>query len=286
MIYGEIGTGKELFTHSIHNHSDRSDKPFVAINCAALPANLLESELFGYEGGAFTGAKKDGKPGLFELAHQGTILLDEISEMPLELQTRLLRVIQEKEILRIGGNKIIPIDVRVIATTNDNLKYKVDNNKFRQDLYYRLNVLNLTIPPLRDRLEDVPFIVKEIVKKTSPAQYDKCNVILDAINSNFYGYTWPGNIRQLENAVQRLCVIFESGSDNAIIYKDILEQAVDLDSSLTHVSSKTNDEKAELLNALEEVQWNRQKAAELLGISRTTLWRKIKNLNIKPASTN
>lgn len=279
LIYGETGTGKELFAHSIHNHSNRQDKPFVAINCAALPANLLESELFGYEGGAFTGAKKDGKPGLFELAHQGTILLDEISEMPLELQTRLLRVLQEKEILRIGGDKIIPVDVRIIATTNYDLAVKVNNNEFRQDLYYRLNVLNLTIPPLKNRLEDMPLIIKDIVEKTSPSLSGHSDKIWNIIRSNFRNYGWPGNIRQLENTVQRLCVIFEAENDD-VVSNEILEKAVDFDLNLISTSKIIKDEKTELLNILEEVQWNRQKAADLMGISRTTLWRKIKKLNL------
>ena len=286
LIHGETGTGKELFAHSIHNHSSRHDKPFVAINCAALPANLLESELFGYEGGAFTGAKKEGKTGLIELAHQGTILLDEISEMPLGSQTRLLRVLQEKEILRVGGDKIIPVDVRVIATTNEDLKAKVDNKDFRQDLYYRLNVLNLTVPPLRNRLEDIPLIIEEIIKKTSPGLSEKCNEIQSVICSHFDNCSWPGNIRQLENTVQRLCVIFESGGDNKIMYENILEKAVNLDVSLSPPTRKRKNEKAELLSVLEEVQWNRQKAADLLGISRTTLWRKIKSFDLEPGSTS
>ncbi len=282
LIYGETGTGKELFAHSIHNRSSRHDKPFVAINCAALPANLLESELFGYEGGAFTGAKKSGKPGLFELAHQGTILLDEISEMPLALQTRLLRVLQEKEILRIGGERIIPVDVRTIATTNDDLAVKVGNNEFREDLYYRLNVLNLSIPPLRERLEDIPLIIEEIVKKTSPALFNYYDKICSIICNNFHDYDWPGNIRQLENTVQRIFVIFEACDTNGAINNDLLERAIDIDLTQTTAPKKIMNDKLRLLHALEEVQWNRQKAADLLGISRTTLWRKIKQYDLEP----
>ena len=279
LIQGETGTGKELFAHSIHYYSNRHDKPFVALNCATLPANLLESELFGYEGGAFTGAKKEGKPGLFELAHLGTIFLDEISEMPLLLQARLLRVLQEKEILRVGGGKIIPVDVRIIATTNEDLREKVEKKEFREDLYYRLNILYLAVPPLRDHMEDISVLVKNIVYKTSSELYDNHKSIWNNIIKTLIKYDWPGNIRQLENAVHRLCVIIDANNEK-IIPTNILEKAIGLELAFSRDSKLKNPERVELINIMESTHWNRKKAAELLGVSRTTLWRKIKKHNL------
>lgn len=205
MIYGESGTGKELFAQSIHNESLRKSGPFVAINCAALPEQLLESELFGYEEGAFTGAKKGGKQGLFELAHKGTLFLDEIGEMPMKLQSRLLRVIQERKIMHIGGDYLINIDIRIIGATNKNLRQMTKVNKFRKDLFYRLNVLYLNIPPLRDRKTDIEIILNDQfnildkkVQFTDEALY--------AINN----YSWEGNVRELFNCVEYLCFLDKS----------------------------------------------------------------------------
>ena len=169
IIVGETGTGKEIFAQAIHNASPRARGPFVAINCAALPENLLESELFGYEGGAFTGARKEGKPGLFELAHGGTIFLDEIGEMSLAVQARLLRILEEREVMRLGGDRVIPVDVRVIAATNKDLFHKVTQKSFRQDLFYRLCVLQLRLPPLRERLEDIPHLLERFFKSWTAA---------------------------------------------------------------------------------------------------------------------
>lgn len=275
LIQGETGTGKELFAHSIHNHSNRHDKPFVALNCATLPANLLESELFGYVGGAFTGAKKEGKQGLFELAHSGSILLDEISEMPLLLQTRLLRVLQEKEILRVGGENIIPVDVRIIATSNENLLKKVKNKEFREDLYYRLNILNLAIPPLRERMEDIAILVKNIIYKASNELYNDHRSTWNNMINILSKYNWPGNIRQLENVIRRLCVIIEA-NDDKVIPTEFLEKAIGLDHLFPLNATVKSNERIKLLNIMESTNWNRKKAAEILGISRTTLWRKIK----------
>ncbi|GAW92329.1 propionate catabolism operon regulatory protein PrpR [Calderihabitans maritimus] len=290
LIYGETGTGKELFAHSIHSYSNRSDKPFIALNCAALPESLLESELFGYEEGAFTGARKGGKPGLFELAHQGTLFLDEISEMPMRLQARLLRVLQEKEILRIGGDRIIPVDVRIIAATNKDLWQEVKKGKFREDLYYRLNVLYLGIPPLRERIEDIPVLVKEMVMRNSAEllKIDNYTEIWEQVIKRFMTYTWPGNVRQLENAVQTLCAILKNGNvnDHDRTVGGLIEQALDGKFILTAKSeeSRSFSERERIINALNTVGWNRHKAAGLLGISRTTLWRKMKELNIKAGS--
>lgn len=202
LIYGESGTGKELFAHAIHNASPRSDMPFVAINCAALPENLLESELFGYEEGAFTGAKKGGKAGLFEYAHTGTLFLDEIENMSQSLQVKLLRVLQEKEVIRIGSEKIINIDVKIIAASNENIKDMVEQGKFRKDLYYRINALPINIPPLRDRKDDVLLITDEI-KKSIGTSFE----LSDEVKNIFINYEWEGNIRELRNVIEYLAYV-------------------------------------------------------------------------------
>ncbi|MCK8828269.1 sigma 54-interacting transcriptional regulator [Natroniella acetigena] len=206
LIQGESGTGKELFAGAIHTHSQRSNKPFVAINCAALPENLLESELFGYEEGAFTGAKKGGKPGVFEQAHTGTIFLDEIGDIPLNIQARLLRVLQEKEVMRIGATQVIPIDIRVLAATNKDLEELVYTGDFREDLYYRLNVLSLRIPPLRMRREDIPLLIDYFLEKFSREDL----ILTKEAISRLYNYDWKGNIRELENCVEYIAQVCET----------------------------------------------------------------------------
>lgn len=200
LITGESGTGKEYFAHSIHNYSARKDKPFVAINCAALTDNLLESELFGYEEGAFTGAKKGGKTGLFEIANNGTLFLDEIEGMSKNLQFKLLRVIQEKEIIKVGGDQMIPIDVRIIAASNENLEELVENKIFRQDLYYRLNTLPITITPLRERMDDLYILIEDFKQ-----DLDFDFVFTKSAKHVLENYTWPGNIRELRNCIEYLC---------------------------------------------------------------------------------
>ena len=202
ILSGETGTGKELFAGAIHNNSLRKNNPFVAINCTTLPENLLESELFGYEKGAFTGAKKEGKIGLFERADKGTLFLDEIGDLPLSLQTRLLRVIEEKEIMRIGGDSIIPIDVRIIAATNRNLQELVDKGKFRKDLYFRLNVFQFQIPSLRERREDIPILIEYFFEKWEASRILKQNFI-----SFYNNYKWPGNIRELKNVLKNMITL-------------------------------------------------------------------------------
>lgn len=204
LITGESGTGKELFAQAIHNSSNRNDYPFVAVNCAAIPENLLESELFGYEDGSFTGAKKGGKMGLFEFAHMGTLFLDEIGEMSLNLQAKMLRILQEKEFVHIGGNSVIKVDVRIIAATNRNLKELVDNGDFRKDLYYRLNVLPLTIPPLKHRGKDILLIIERVKKNLHSNFY-----LSEEAEEAFLNYSWDGNIRELINYLEYLDCIAE-----------------------------------------------------------------------------
>ncbi|RMC91500.1 PAS domain S-box protein, partial [Clostridium autoethanogenum] len=198
LIMGESGTGKEVFAQSIHNYSSRVDGPFVALNCGAIPKQLIESELFGYEEGAFTGAKKGGNLGKFELADGGTIMLDEIGEMPLDMQTKLLRVVQEGVITRIGSSKSIPVDVRIIAVTNRDLKKEVEAGRFRKDLYYRLNVLPLFLPPLRERKKDIPLLIQYFVKNIAQKLNKKEPVISEEYLKKMINYNWPGNIRELE----------------------------------------------------------------------------------------
>lgn len=217
LIMGESGTGKELFAQSIHNVSKRSTRPFVAINCAALPSTLLESELFGYEEGSFTGAKKGGKRGLFELAHTGTIFLDEIGDVPINVQVKLLRILQEKEVMRVGGSNIIPVDVRVIAATNQDLKALIEKGTFRMDLYYRLNVLGLHLPPLRDRKEDIKCLIKDILDELGYSSKKIDNNVMNIL----LNYSWKGNVRELRNCVEYMAYM---GGD--LLTKDDLPEDI------------------------------------------------------------
>ena len=269
LIAGETGTGKELFAQSIHNESPRSDKSFVAANCAAIPSTLIESELFGYEEGAFTGAKKDGKLGLFELAHGGTLFLDEIGEISLTMQSRLLRVLEQKEVLRVGSESLRYVDVRVIAATNKDLWELVQKDLFRKDLYYRLNVLELFIPPLRFRLEDIPALsskfLSELRKDISPKE------ILSIANSPVLRtYDWPGNIRQLRNIMERFSAMYERHSDYGDLFSQIL-----FPRSVIRGNEPAKTETS-LESLLQKHNGNRVVVAKELGISRTTLWRRMK----------
>lgn len=290
LLIGETGTGKELMAQSIHNASNRSKGPFVAINCAALPPSLLESELFGYAEGAFTGAARGGKQGLFELAHKGTIFLDEVADISLELQGRLLRVLQEKEIMRIGDNKIIPVDVRVISATNKSLKSLVDEGKFRLDLLYRLDVLKISIPPLRDRGADIILLAEEFLKKYNKKLHKQIRSISPDAQDLLLQHKWPGNIRELRNVCERLSVL---ATGDEITVKDV-RRVLDYNPGATSEQSPPSTpetarpaakslsslEREAILSALEKTGNNKAKAAELLGISRTTLWRKIKDFNL------
>ena len=284
LITGESGTGKELFAQSIHNASSRRDKPFVAVNCAAFPEPLLESELFGYEEGAFTGSRKGGKPGLFEVAHTGTIFLDEIGDMPLSLQTRLLRVLQEKEVVHLGSAQPIPIDVRIVAATYQDLAQRAKDGLFRVDLYYRLNILHLHLPALRERVDDIPILALQMLHASlrragSSLPADQA---LAPLMPYLRSYRWPGNVRELENVAERLAVslsAWQSATD--INYggfsKDFPEifsdKPVEADPSpLSHRPLGA----AALSEVMAQAGGNRKVAARMLGISRTTLWRHLK----------
>lgn len=285
LINGESGTGKELFAHAIHNDSKRFDGPFIKINCAAIPKDLLESELFGYEEGAFTGAKKQGKIGKFELANGGTIFLDEIGDMPLDMQVKILRVLQEKEVERIGGNKTIPVDCRIIAATNRNLQERIRENEFREDLYYRLNVVNIDVPPLRDRKDDIEILTLKLMDKLSNTlgKYVN-NITVDALDS-LKRYNWPGNIRELENVVERALNMtdtetIELGHLPPFIIADAVAQPVEYGNLKSLKQAVDEVEKSTILNCLKAVNYNKLKAAKILGISRTSLYEKIEKYKI------
>lgn len=284
IIYGESGTGKELFSQSIHNASARVGQPFVAVNCAAIPENLLESELFGYVGGAFTGANKEGKAGLFEIAHNGTIFLDEISEMPLALQGRLLRVIQEREIMRIGHDKVIPIDVRIITATNKDLREQVRRGLFREDLYYRIDVLGLSIPPLRERGGDVRLLARAFLSEFCSAEGRPPLTLTPDAEELLERRSWPGNIRELRNFCERIVVLCR---EETTLGAAALEQLLSYSAAFHPASASQRasepapaaPDAAAIWQALDAAGGNKTHAAELLGISRVTLWRLLKRLS-------
>ncbi|MFH1700214.1 MAG: sigma-54 dependent transcriptional regulator [Candidatus Zixiibacteriota bacterium] len=282
LITGESGTGKELIAKVIHHHSERRKGAFVPINCSAIPENLLESELFGHVKGAFTSAVAN-KKGLFAEAHNGTIFLDEIGDLPGSIQAKLLRVLQEKEIRPVGGNTTSIVDVRVIAATNANLDKMVREGKFRDDLYYRLNVMPLHISPLRDRLEDIPSLTEYFLRKIQK-EYERAPITLSTDGLELLlKHKWPGNVRELENTLKRAIAL--SGGDQ-IKYEDIIfispreTELTYRPSPLDKSRSLAETQKLQILNSLEENNWNYSLTANQLGIGRTTLWRKIKKFNL------
>jgi len=279
LISGESGVGKEVIARYIHQHSNRSDRPFVAINCAAIPDNMLEATLFGYEKGAFTGAYQ-ASPGKFERANGGTLLLDEISEMSLALQAKLLRVLQEREVERLGGRKTIPLDVRVLATSNRQLRTEVENQRFREDLYYRLNVFPIHIPPLRMRPEDIIPLSERCLQRRSQAMYSTVPVLGDDAIELLRQHTWPGNVRELDNVLQRALILCNGEQINGrdLQFEDIATPQQSIDSapvSTDHDSeldeSLKNREQQLILDALQVGMGSRKIAADRLGISPRTL---------------
>ena len=279
LVQGESGTGKEILARFIHKNSGRSKKPFIAINCAAIPENMLEAMLFGYEKGAFTGASQ-ASPGKFEQAQGGTLLLDEVSEMNILLQAKLLRVLQEKEVERLGGKKVIPLDVRVIATTNRNLREFVDEGKFREDLLYRINVFPIQIPPLRDRQSDIPSLAKTLIARHFKGDSMQPVFTKKAMN-RLVGHAWRGNVRELENVVQRALIMM---TGNEIQAEDLIFENEEVD-YLSSFAPKVDDkglnegvrvaEEGLILKTLEDVSGSRKHTAERLGISPRTLRYKI-----------
>lgn len=276
LIVGESGTGKEMFAQSIHLESSRGREAFVAVNCAAISQNLLESELFGYEEGAFTGARKTGKSGLFTEAHGGTIFLDEIAEISIELQARLLRVLQEKEVRPVGSNKVIPIDIRIIAATNKNLLKEVEKGNFREDLYYRLNILKLQVPPLRSREGDIKLLGNHFVDRIS-SKYNKIIKISGDALDKLQCYPWPGNVRELENVVERLVVLNDEVITGKEVDEVLKEQREDINWEQEDFNQIINSleevKKRHIYKILSECNNNQSLAAQKLGISRTHLWR-------------
>ena len=287
LITGESGTGKELVAKAIHYNSDRRDAPFVPVNCAAIPEQLLESELFGHMRGSFTDAKMD-KRGLFEEAQKGTLFLDEISELPLMLQAKLLRAIQEREIRRVGATKSIPVDVRIIAATNLNLSEEVKNKRFREDFYYRLNVIELRLPPLRERREDIPILVDAFLKKCADSRGKQVKGLSESALAMLADYAWPGNVRELENVIERAVTLSHGdmiGADDLPVQvqgsrgdRRILDEAAERTLPLHEV------EKEYIVKILEKTGGNKYQAAHVLGIDRKTLYRKLAEIEGKPHS--
>jgi transcriptional regulator with PAS, ATPase and Fis domain len=287
LIYGETGTGKELFAHSIHLASSRAAGPFVAVNCAALPEHLLESELFGYVEGAFTGAMKGGKTGLFELAHEGTIFLDEVGEIPLTLQAKLLRVLQEREIMRIGHDRVIPVNLRIIAATNKDLKKLAAEGLFRQDILFRLDVLRINVPPLRVRREDIPLLARHFLSLYRARRGLPPVEISPRGMKVLEEYDWPGNVRELANLCERLSALEEGNAADAAAVEVLLDRRPGLPPRERSGSSPAPAsavlrirelEKEAVRSAVMRADGNFSRAARELGISRSTLWRKWKTL--------
>jgi transcriptional regulator with PAS, ATPase and Fis domain len=281
LLLGESGTGKDLFAQSIHNASNRSSQPYIAINCAAIPRELIGSELFGYDEGAFTGAKKGGSPGKFELADGGTIFLDEIGEMPLDMQSILLRVLEEKNVTRIGGKISFPIDIRLIAATNKNLEEEVEKGNFREDLYYRLNVVNISLPPLRERRGDIPLFINYMVDKIST----NLGKNIDGVDPEFILscslYNWPGNIRQLQNVIER-CINLIDGNILSVNQLPENIRIEEIPNKKDYVANKQmlrnygkTIESGVIQAYLEKYNGNKSKVARELGITRATLYRKL-----------
>ena len=282
LILGESGTGKELFAHAIHNNSKRVDAPFIKVNCSAIPFELLESELFGYEEGSFTGARKGGKIGKFKAADGGTIFLDEIGELPMSMQAKLLRVLQDREIEKIGSNISEKVDVRVIAATNKNLENMVNEGQFRLDLFYRLNVVNIRVPSLRERREDIPVLAKYLMEKISEKEGIRVDGISFKALDFLKNYDWPGNVRELENTLERAINFMDD--ETRILAKHLPPKITGVssyDSMRTLKETIEEIEKEVILNRLILAKGNKSEAAETLGISRTSLYDKLLKYNIE-----
>jgi len=294
LLMGESGTGKELIARYVHNHSKRSGNPFIAVNCGAIPSDLLEAEMFGHERGAFTGAV-GSRMGLFQLANGGTIFLDEIGEMMMPLQVKLLRVLQEREIRPVGAERTIKIDVRVIAASNRDLSSEVEKGRFREDLYYRLQVIPIVIPPLRERRSDIPMLVNHFLEKHNAQRPSAPVRLTEEAMVHLWEYDWPGNVRELENLVERLVILSEDGvikvdslptnirsfiSDKKIPRPTLTDEGIDLNQAVEEFEYRLIDE------ALRRTKGNKQAAARLLGLKRTTLVAKLRRKTSTGGTTN
>jgi len=300
LIQGDSGTGKEIFARAIHNGSERRKGPFIAINCGAIPRELIGSELFGYVDGAFTGARRGGRLGKFEMAAGGTLFLDEIGDMPLDEQVVLLRVLQDRLVTRIGDSKEIPVDVRILCATNKDLMHEVQKGSFRQDLYYRLNVISLTIPPLRDRKTDISLLVNYCLEQMEKQDKTKQNLMNPAVMSYLSNYTWPGNVRELQNVVERMVIIAEDRLVNVadlpleirmmkdhVSNKDQqISNCLDFQESYAHKRTQliAEQESTQIKSLLRKHRGNHSEVAKAMGFSRTTLYRKLKQYNISRES--
>ena len=287
LLIGESGTGKELFAQAIHNASKRKNGPFVPISCAAVPRELIEAELFGYKEGAFTGSRKGGQIGKFELADKGTLFLDEISSMPLEMQAKILRVLQENEVVRLGDNQPRKVDVRVIAATNKDLLEEVQNRNFREDLYFRLNVVEIAIPPLRDRIEDLRLLSQYILKRIAMRlEMDSLKVSEEAFRL-LKAYHWPGNVRELENYLERASITCGDGIiEPKHLPSRLSNNSTPKNNHSSEVRGLKEEEKSLIVKALKECKGNISESARKLHISRSTMHRKIRALNLSPAQFN
>lgn len=286
LINGESGVGKELFAQAIHKESLRDSKPFIPINCGAIPNALFESELFGYESGAYTGALKGGKPGKMELANEGTLFLDEVGELPLEMQVKLLRVLQEKELYRIGGQASKKMNIRIIAATNRNLERMVAEGTFRADLYYRLNVFTLTIPPLRERVDDILFLTEIFLKELCFTYNKSIPIIGPETKIALNEYLWPGNIRELRNVIERLVVLHDhheiSESDVAHLLQHSRKRTAPFPFQTSSLSAeKDNLEKERICQMLQDTYGNKSLTAKKLGMSRANLYKKMRKYSIE-----
>jgi PAS domain S-box-containing protein len=286
LLIGESGTGKELFAHAIHHASERRHYPLIRLNCAAIPKDLLEAELFGYEPGAFTGSGSKSKPGKFELAHRGSIFLDEISHLPLEMQPKLLRVLEEKEMERLGGTRLTKCDFRLIAATHENLEKGVEQGKFRKDLYYRLNVIPIQIPPLRERKEDILPIAEHLIQTLNKDFGMNVRKISPEVLLLFENYDWPGNVRELANILERIFCSIDRDTIQVQHLPIFLQCKGTGSAKPTHLKRLREDmERDALLRAIRISKDNKNQAAKLLGIHRTALYKKMKKFNIPISST-
>jgi two-component system nitrogen regulation response regulator NtrX len=286
LIMGENGTGKELVARSIHHLSRRSHKPIIEVNCAAIPEELIESELFGHEKGAFTGATEK-KRGKFDLAHEGTIFLDEVADMSLKAQAKILRILQEKKFERVGGNKVIDMDVRVLAATNKDLEKEMEQGRFRQDLYYRLHVIPLRVPPLRDRKEDIPFLAERFLQDFAAKEGQTQKRLTDGAIERLQAHDWPGNVRELKNIIERMIILTPSNEIKADDLPELnVRTEIDMLSPTAESASdslrdaRLDFERQFILKKLEEFDGNISKTAEAIGLERSNLHKKLKSLKV------
>jgi len=286
LILGENGTGKELVARSLHRQSRRANKPFVEVNCAAIPDDLIESELFGHEKGAFTGATQQ-KRGKFDQAHEGTIFLDEVADMSLKAQAKILRILQEKKFERVGGNRMIEVDVRVIAATNKDLEREMEAGRFRQDLFYRLNVIPLRVPPLRERKEDIPLLVDRFLREFAEKEGEPVKTMTPDALEILMQHDWPGNVRELKNLIERLAILVPSPVIDAqdipsfSITPNETDSSVTLDVAGSLREAKMEFERQFILQKLRENDWNISRTAEVIGLERSNLHRKIRSYGIE-----